>query len=516
MAEVIFLYGPPGAGKSTIGRLLAESLARPFDDLDILVEEGAGKPIAQIFAEEGEAVFRRLEAETLGRLLEGNPGVIALGGGALLSAPLRQQVEQRGRVLLLSASSDQLLRRLMGGGRPLLDGDPAARLQSLLAQRADHYQSFGDPLLTDIFDPSAAVFEAQRRLGFFHLRAMGRGYDLRVSEGALDTLPRELAQRALRGPLMLVSDSNTGPLYARRVLAALTSAGCVASHFSFPAGEASKNLATAGELWAALLAAGIERRGTLLALGGGVVGDLAGFAAATYLRGVNWVNLPSSLLAMVDAGLGGKTAIDLPQGKNLVGAFYPPRLVLADPDLLTTLPENEFSAGMAEVVKHAVIGDGELLSWCAQGLVSARERAGALVSRAAAVKVRVIEQDPYEGGLRQALNFGHTLGHALEHVSRYAYSHGEAVAIGMVAETRLAERLGIAERGLAEHLAEVLAALQLPVSIPAGIERADLLAAMAHDKKRTAGEIHFSLPRRVGEVETGIVVEDLPAMLLEE
>jgi len=251
---------------------------------------------------------------------------------------------------------------------------------------------------------------------------------------------------------------------------------------------------------------GLERGSLLLALGGGVVGDLSGFAASAYLRGVAWVNLPTTLLAMVDAAIGGKTGVDLPQGKNLVGAFYPPRAVLADPLTLNTLPVEEIRSGMAEVVKHAVIGDADLLNACAAGLDGLAGRWEWLVRRAAAVKVRVIEADPYEQGLREVLNFGHTLGHALEKASHYRLRHGEAVAIGMVWETRLAERLGLAQAGLSSRLAEVLGRIGLPVQPPPGLAAEEIRAAMRVDKKRRGGELRFSLPRAAGQVEYGVVV----------
>jgi len=245
----------------------------------------------------------------------------------------------------------------------------------------------------------------------------------------------------------------------------------------------------------------------VLALGGGVVGDAAGFAAATFLRGVPWVALPTSLLAMVDASLGGKTGVDLPQGKNLVGAFYPPRLVLADPQTLDTLPEAELRAGMAEVIKAGVIGDPELFELCAHGWDALHLNLGEVVRRAMAVKISVIEEDPYEKGRRAALNLGHTLGHAVELVSGFQLRHGEAVAIGMVAEARLAERLEIAEPGLADEIERVLRELGLPVTIPAELDRQAVLSVMQVDKKRLDGSVRFALPVRLGETRVGVNVD---------
>jgi 3-dehydroquinate synthase len=249
----------------------------------------------------------------------------------------------------------------------------------------------------------------------------------------------------------------------------------------------------------------VERTSTIVALGGGVTGDLAGFAAATILRGVRWVNVPTTILAMVDSSLGGKTGADLPQGKNLVGAFHPPALVLADPETLASLPEAELVSGMAEVVKHGLIADPGLFELASRPPYA---DLGRIVRRGMAVKVRVIEVDPYERGVRAALNLGHTVGHAVEKVSDYKLRHGEAIAIGMVAEARLAEHLGIAESGLAETIAEALSRMALPTAIPVSMDRGAIAQAMQMDKKKAAGVVRFALPVTVGEVVTGVEVTD--------
>jgi 3-dehydroquinate synthetase len=242
---------------------------------------------------------------------------------------------------------------------------------------------------------------------------------------------------------------------------------------------------------------------------------MAGFTAATFMRGCNWVCVPTTLLSMVDASIGGKTGFDLPEGKNLVGAFNPPRLVLADPDVLSTLPERELRSGFAEVVKHGIIADPELFDLCAQGWETVNSRLPEVVRRGMAVKVKVIEDDPYEQGVRAALNLGHTIGHAVELVSGFSLLHGEAVAIGMVAEARLAERLAVAGPGLSEALKSTLTALGLPVEIPKDLEREKLISAMKVDKKKRSGVIRFVLPVKIGEVKVGVVVENLEDALLE-
>jgi 3-dehydroquinate synthase len=294
----------------------------------------------------------------------------------------------------------------------------------------------------------------------------------------LDAIGEMLTTRGLRGPVVVVSDQNVGPIYAQRLLASLQSKGLSAHEVFVPAGEKHKNLQTVSWIWEQFLAKKVERSSTVLALGGGVVGDMAGFAAATFLRGVSWVALPTSLLAMVDASLGGKTGVDLPQGKNLVGAFYSPRLVLADPLTLDTLPEAELRSGMAEVVKAGVIGDPELFELCALGWDALRLKLAEVVCRAMSVKISVIGADPYETGRRAVLNLGHTIGHAVELVSNFQLRHGEAVAIGMVAASRLAERLEIAEPGLADKIENVLMGLGLPVEIPPELDRQAVLSAV--------------------------------------
>ncbi len=508
----IFLYGPPGSGKSTLGSLLSEALGLPFTDLDAEIEARQGKRIPEIFAAQGEPAFRRAEQEALEAVCR-SPGerVVALGGGALLAPANRALAEARGRILLLHAPAERLAARLArpasGGPRPLL-GTPQEtrrRLETLLAARRAHYASF--PLRLEASPPpQELLWQALAALGRFRLQGMGAPYEARLLPGGLDAAGEHFRRLRLRGPVALVTDENVAPHHAPRTLASLRRAGYAAEALTLPAGEEHKTPETLARLWAFFLASGVERGSTVAALGGGVVGDLTGFAAATFLRGVAWVNFPTSLLAMADASLGGKTGADLPQGKNLIGAFHAPRLVLADPETLSTLPAVEFRSGMAEVIKHAVIGDTALFARLRRGGSPARMRE--MLGRVLAVKVRIIEADPYEKGRRAALNFGHTLGHAIETASGYRLRHGEAVAIGMVAETRLAERLGIAEAGLAEEIATALRAWGLPVAIPPEMDPAALEALMQYDKKKRGGVVHFSLPARLGEVRTGITIDE--------
>jgi 3-dehydroquinate synthase len=291
-------------------------------------------------------------------------------------------------------------------------------------------------------------------------------------------------------------------LHLPKVAPALQAAGHPLNTVILPAGEENKDLELISHLWKDFLENGLDRKSTVIALGGGVVSDMAGFAASTYMRGIDWVVIPTTLLAMVDASLGGKTGIDLPQGKNLVGSFHPPKLVLADPSLLLTLSDRELRSGMAEVVKHGIIADPELFALCGLGLEWAKDHLEDVVKRAMAVKIRIIEEDPFEKkGIRAALNLGHTVGHAVELVSGFKLTHGEAVAIGMAVEARYAVRVGAAGVGVDEAIARTLSGLGLPVHIPKELSREEIIRVMQVDKKKNAKAIRFALPVEIGKVQ---------------
>lgn len=515
----IFVYGPPGSGKTSIGLRLADHLHLPFFDLDQQITKHTGQSIPRIFQAEGEAGFRRRERQALTGLLDGGEKVVSLGGGALLDPQNRAQVEAAGKLICLKASFESLAARLEDSHieRPLLhaqasEAERRSKLQDLLEKRQDHYASFPLRIETDDRPLEDVVWEALIQLGAFRASSMPPGYDVRIREGSLLDLGQALQQRGLNGPVALVSDENVAPLYAQDAQDTLARAGFNAHPVVIPAGEQFKTVETITNLWQAFLSAGVERGSTIVALGGGVVGDLAGFAAATFLRGVPWVVLPTTLLSMADASLGGKTGADLPQGKNLVGAFHPPRLVLADPHILSSLPLEELRSGMAEVIKAGVIGDSQLFELCSLGWDGFEAHRQEIVSRAMAVKVRVIEADPYEKGLRAVLNFGHTIGHGVELASGFRLRHGEAVAIGMMVETRLAEKLGLAEPGLSGMIKEILNRFNLPTEIPPEMDRGEILQAMRVDKKRARGKVRFALPVRIGEVTSGVVIEDFKSI----
>ena len=301
----------------------------------------------------------------------------------------------------------------------------------------------------------------------------------------------------------VITDSNVGPIYARKVAPQLDPEA--ADILTIPAGESNKTREVWARLTDELLAKGHGRDSAVIALGGGVVGDLAGFVAATFMRGIPVIQVPTTLLAMIDASIGGKTAVDTPSGKNLVGAFHAPAAVLIDPQLLVTLPLRELRAGFAEVLKHGVIADEPYLNAVASkasGLLSAdgskSDSMFSLIVRSVEIKADIVSRDEREGGLRQVLNFGHTIGHAVELVSGYTLLHGEAVAIGMALESELAERIGLAQTGTAATVVSALESAGLPTALPRGSDGDAVIEAMRSDKKGRSGRTRFALPLRIG------------------
>lgn len=512
-AEQIFLYGPPYSGKTSTGVLLAAALDLPFIDLDHEIEKQTSRLIPQIFQDSGEAGFRQHESEVLAQITQTVPAVIALGGGALLSPENRRRVEKRGQVICLNPPLESLLLRARtdAGIRPLLHeavGQDVweqnerlnSRLAALLEQRHTHYASFPLTIPDGSLNPAELAGLAQVRLGRFLVSGMGAPYTILVRRGLHSQVGDIFSAQGLTGPLVLVADEQVALRYAEPVSSSLREAGYLVHQINFPAGEKHKTILTASQIWQEMLAQGTERRSTLLALGGGVATDLGGFAAAAYMRGIPWVAMPTSLLGMVDASIGGKTGVDLQTGKNIVGAFHPPRLVLVDPNFLSSLPAVEFNNGMAEVIKAGVIGDAELFTLCSQGPAAVKNSLAEVIARAIAVKVKVIQSDPFEENLRAVLNFGHTLGHAIESASGYCFRHGEAVASGMVAAARLAQRRGLTQPGLVDQLKSTLEKFNLPVDLLAAFPAQPILEAMRSDKKRAAGRHRFVLPHRIGEV----------------
>ena len=337
-----------------------------------------------------------------------------------------------------------------------------------------------------------------------HVDLSERSYDIAVSPGILKNAGNLLKNFVAGKKCLIITDSNVNELYAKNALAFLKNAGAEASLTDFPAGEASKHLGTVGALYSKAVGCGLDRNSLIVALGGGVPGDIAGFVAATYMRGVNFIQIPTSLLAMVDSSVGGKTGVDLPEGKNLVGAFWQPLHVLIDPEVLKTLPEREVKCGLAEIIKYGVIVDEELFEMLENNIDKLNsldlDFYSEVIARCCRLKAQVVSQDEREGGLRAILNFGHTFGHAVEAVSGYqTIGHGEGVAIGMCMASDLAAKSGRMDKNAAMRLEQLLKTLGLPCGIT-GHKAESILEAMSSDKKKKDGKLVLILPDKIGAV----------------
>ncbi|MBU6427870.1 MAG: 3-dehydroquinate synthase [Cyanobacteria bacterium REEB65] len=514
----LVLAGFMGAGKTTVGRALAGLLGWRFVDLDEQIARAAKRPVDDLFSSEGEAGFRKLEGAAIADL-EGAAGVVlATGGGAVIAQENRNRLSALGPIVHLRAPARVLWQRARGSDRPLAR-DRTTFLEHLAARRQT-YRAL--PYAVDAFGRSPVEIAQEIADRFvFHgaqveVALAERSYSIAIAPGTLGDLGSAMAAYFLTRRCLVVSQTPVWRRFGESVETSLRLAGWDPAIVLVPGGEGAKSLSQAKTLYQALLDHSMERQDPVIALGGGVVGDLAGFVAATYLRGVPFVQVPTTLLAQIDSSVGGKVAVNLPEGKNLIGAFHQPTLVLSDPLALATLPGREFAAGLAELIKYGMILDAELFERIEKELDSILSRHARvlvpLIARACELKAQIVAADERESGQRQILNFGHTLGHAIEAVAGYgSVLHGEAVAIGMVFATRLAERLGRGEPGLADRLEQLLARAGLPSRID--LPTPALLAAMAHDKKATGGRIAWILPERLGAVATSRDVD--PAIVTE-
>jgi shikimate kinase / 3-dehydroquinate synthase len=504
----VVLSGFMGTGKTTLGPALAERLGVGFVDTDLEIARAAGKSIPQIWREDGEAEFRRREAALIERLLvEETPRVIAFGGGSVTLERTRRLAADRALVVTLTASPQAIVMRIADvAARPNLaiGGDPVVRTRELLAERAAAYAECHLTVDTEALGVDAAVSAIVALVARDPLLVpLGtRSYDIDVCDGA----PERLTEAILRqspSSLLVVTDSNVERARGAALDAALRPIGIEQTRVTLPPGEAYKTLASVGTIWDAALGAGIDRDALVVAVGGGVVGDLAGFAAACLLRGVRFVQAPTTLLAMLDASVGGKTGFDHPTGKNLVGAFHQPTAVVADLAHLTTLPDRERVAGLAEAVKVALVVDEPLLERLERRAPAlARGDRGELagvVRAAVQAKIRVVRDDERESGARALLNLGHTVGHALETHGGYSrWLHGEAVALGLVAELRAMVSLGLAPASLLDRTRRLLSALGLPSEVAL----ADVEACFRYvgaDKKRTGDGVRLAVVDEVGK-----------------
>jgi shikimate kinase/3-dehydroquinate synthase len=530
----IVLVGMMGAGKTSVGRRLAARLGLPFVDADAEIEAGAQMSVPEIFARFGEAYFRDGERKVLARLMADGQKVLATGGGAFMNEATRQRIGERGVSVWLKPDFDVLMRRVRKrANRPLLQtANPEETVRKLLAERSPIYsladltiesrdgphESVVDAIVAALArraptpasdappkqssDPSRARREVEVALG-------SRSYKIVIGEGLIAEAGDHVARLAPGAHCAIVTDDNVAALHLETLKKSLAGAGLRATTIIVPPGETSKSYRQFERVCDALLAAHIERRDLVIAFGGGVIGDLAGFCAAAVRRGIRLVQMPTTLLAQVDSSVGGKTAINSAHGKNLIGAFHQPSLVLADTSVLDTLSAREFRAGYAETIKYGLIGDRPFFDWLEGSwrdvFAGGAARLTAIATSCAA-KAAVVAADETEQGERALLNLGHTFGHAFERLVDYngdRLVHGEAVAIGMSCAFRFSRKLGLCPGQDAVRIENHFRAVGLPTeirSIP-GLEATPdaILAAMRQDKKVERGRLTFILAKGIGE-----------------
>lgn len=511
----VVLVGPPGAGKTTVGTLIARALGLPFLDTDDEVERVAGMPIPEIFLTKGEEAFRALEHETVLRVLGEFDGIIALGGGAILHPGTQEALREHMTVFLDVDVSQALPRVGLSGIRPLLVGDPVTKFNALMEQRRAIYESVsqirlnttgrrpqdsGEDILLALINagtvdlpPGTVRRAASRHAPPSVVTVAGHdGYEVRLGWDLLGTIGELVPEEARR---VLVAHEAVSAPTAGRLAEVLRARGLDVVPHELPDLGQEKGLDRVSELWDVLGEHHFGRRDTIVAVGGAEATYLLGFVGATWLRGVPVVNVPTSLLAMVDASVGGKAALDLPRGRELVGTFHSPCGVLCDLGLLASLPVEHLRSGLAEVIKAGFVGDEQILR-----LIEANAGADALdvqspvfrelMERALAVKARIVAEDLREIGLREVLNYGHTLGHALENCCGPSMRHGDAVAVGMVFAAELSRRLGrLDAETLARHRS-VLTMVGLPTGC-SGPDWPELSEAMSWDKKVRGDELRL-------------------------
>ena len=518
----LILVGLSGSGKSTVGRLVAEKLGYAFADSDDSIISEYGTTIAELFQRIGEARFREIEAATLANLAARDRVVIASGGGALTTREGRAAAAQ-GYVTWLRVSPEEAARHLENNisseARPLLAGDILGRLRQLERERRHQYSRADAVVDVDGITPAEV---AERVVEAFARRTTdldpgrlhpvfpvvatvqtangGSRCDVIVDNGMLARLGEICRENGLRGRAFLVTDTNVGPRFGAPVSLALREAGYTVETFTMPAGEQAKNLATVSTIYDWLLAQRIERGDFLVNVGGGVVTDVGGFVAATILRGVAFVHVPTTTLGMVDASIGGKTGVDHERGKNVIGAFVQPRVIVMDPETLASLPERELRAGWAEFIKHGFILDPKLIEHVESlELTRAALSDAHIVGWSAGIKARIVSGDEREEGERTLLNYGHTFGHAIEAVTGYStYLHGEAVAIGMRGAGLISVAMGMLNQEEFERQQRLIRKVGLPESAPS-VSIEAVLAATLGDKKVSGGRIKWVLLQRLGE-----------------
>lgn len=508
----IVLTGFMGSGKTTVGRHLAQLLGYQFIDTDELIEARLGRSISEIFAEMGEAAFREIERGIAQEISTQEKLVISTGGRLMLDPVNVEALSRQGRVFCLVATPQEILTRVSSDSthkRPLLAvPNPEERIVELLQERSDKYRRFPQ-VITDQIRPLEVAQNLRELVNtdpeHFVIEQSTARYGFIVGAGLLPFF-KQLAD--LQGPAVVVTERQVRELYGP----CFTS---VERIIELPGEGRAKNLASAETVYEQLLEIGFDRTGTIISLGGSAVGDVAGFVAATYMRGVNLVHCPTSLIAMVDTSIGGKTGLDMPAGKNIIGVYKQPGKVIADVTTLQTLPPRAFSSGMAEVVKHGLLAKSDLLEEIERGVWNSADEKPrlsiaelqTLVAQAIQVKISIVQEDPFERGRRSILNLGHTFGYAIEQVSHNALTHGEGVGLGLVAAANLSARLGYLEHGMQRRIEAALAQFNLPIRIPRDLSPEALLQAMHTDKKKQGKQIYFVLLRGIGDV---FVADNVP------
>ncbi|MYB21922.1 MAG: 3-dehydroquinate synthase [Chloroflexi bacterium] len=563
----VVLIGFSATGKSVLAPYIAHRLGWAVADLDVEIERVAGRTIAQVFADEGETGFRSREQQAVRDAAERDGVVIATGGGVWLNAENRSLLADGGFVVTLEARAATILARYAETEqgttevRPMLAGaDPRRRVETLKAARQPFYALSDLTVHSDEIEIGEAVNEiveaVHRRAAAAlasdaRLREMRNGpgvdppplvdfgrdvacivdagsarYPVYCAWGLLERSGDILDRLGLPGRVFLIADQAVIDSHGATVLQSLAKTGRVIESYAVPSGEVSKSLASLETLYAWLSSHRAERRDVILALGGGVTTDLAGTVAATYLRGMPLIHAPTTVLGMVDAAIGGKVAVDLPSGKNLVGAFYQPRAVLADAATLATLPSRELRSGFAEVIKHGFIRDEPMLDLLEETAdllldpasatkdMSSRQLLVDVITRNQAIKAAVVSADERESDIRAILNYGHTLGHAIEAVTGYsAVLHGEAVAMGMVAVAEMGCALGLIDESLVARHRRLIDRFGLPTTSPSGIGRAEIVEAMSRDKKVVGGKQHWVLLESIGNP---IIRDDVPSEVVSD
>jgi shikimate kinase/3-dehydroquinate synthase len=523
----IAITGFSAAGKSVVARKVAEHLNWTFVDTDDEIVRLSGKSIPEIFKQEGEEKFRQLERKVLRQACRIENVVIATGGGAIADPKNQKLLLETSVVVCLEAEPETIHQRLLHDTlyaatpvvRPLIAGDkPLERIRQLKSRRQPHYAVAHWTVHTDNLTIDEVSQETIKGWQYANKRRSRKkaaetdlactvetetaSYPVFVGWGILDRLGERMKQAGLSGTASIISDETVFSIYGARVKKTLEKAGFAVNCCIVPPGEASKNIARAVKIYDFLIEYRMERNDVIVALGGGMVGDLAGFVAATFLRGLPWLQVPTSLIAMTDASIGGKVAVDHPWGKNLIGAFYQPKLVLADVKTLTTLPQRELTSGWAEVIKHGLILDADFLQLIedkAKDLIKLKPNiTSKVIARSAAIKCRVVSEDERETGKRTLLNYGHTIAHGLEAATKYKrFLHGEAVAIGMMAAARLSQRLKLLSQDAVERQEAILHKFGLPTDC-SGVPLDKVLAATKLDKKVRGKEIRWVLLEDVG------------------